>query len=182
MNFETKILEASNIKERKLLKPASMAAKNPDTGITVHNKSAYFVIRDCASITQKYLVLHTYGSLNDPLNELKGKFTEKDIIDFIARVPKEVHTKQLLYLIFTDIAKAEGNAVIGHEAVVETNVITDFSEEDVDNIYGDYDYVHSDKSTPPEEEVSDQLLSIDLTDNRAVIDKLIEVFAAIRGK
>ena len=68
MNFETKILGTSTIKERKLLKPAAIAAAEPNTGVTIHNKSAYFVIRDCANITQKYLTLHTYGSLHKPLD------------------------------------------------------------------------------------------------------------------
>ena len=40
MSFEGKIIQVSKIKESRLLNPAMIAAKNPDTGITVQNKSA----------------------------------------------------------------------------------------------------------------------------------------------
>ena len=54
--FEQIILENSSEKQAKLLGPAQRAHKKPDIGVEIQNKSAYYVIRDCAMITQKYLV------------------------------------------------------------------------------------------------------------------------------
>ena len=183
MSFEGKIVQVSKIKESKLLNPAMIAAKNPDTGITVQNKSAYFVIRDCAILTQKYLPLYIYGELEHPFTLLRGRFIEKDIIDFVARSQKDLHTKQLLYLIFTDIAKREGNAIIT-QPIVASDTVLDFSEDvEVDDIYGEYEYVHTDTPTTPSDySLPDQPLNIDLSDNRAIIDKLIQVFEAVRDQ
>ena len=105
---------------------------------------------------------------------------EKDIIDFVARSQKDLHTKQLLHLIFTDIAKREGNAVITQQ--VANDGVVDFSEDEtIDDIYGEYEYVHTETPTTPSEySLPDQPLNIDLSDNRAIIDKLIQVFEAVR--
>lgn len=182
MSFETKIIDTCVVMERNLLSPATIAYEKPDNGVTVHNKSAYFVIRDCAKITKECLIIYLYGTLQNPIIQLKSKFTEKEIIDFVSRSNKDIQTKQLLNLIFVDIAKNEGVAQISvpdHDQ----NVVTDFSEDDTDNIYGDYDYV--DIIEPTEDELTlDELnfSNVDISDNRAVIDKLIQVFDAEREK
>jgi hypothetical protein len=158
------------------MRAAKIASEKPDTGVTVENKSAYFVIRDCADIAQKYLVLLCYGSYSNPLTELHGKFTEKEIIDFVARSQDESNSnlRHLLYTIFTDIARKEG---LYEKVIPNEPAVIDISEEG-DDIYGDYDYAP--ESTEPEEKNDISLIDIDITDGKSVIDKLIEVFGATR--
>ena len=181
MSFENKILAVSSLKQRRLMRPAAVAADQPDTGVTIENRSAYFVIRDCAMITRDYLALFIYGQLPDPFAQLEGKISEKEIIDFVARAQNEKHTQQLLNLIFVDIAKQQGTAVIEAAPIAEAAVSIDYSEEGIDDIYGDYDYTSAPSTPKPSQPVVvTQPLEVDLSDNRAVIDKLIEAFGAVR--
>ena len=55
MEFLKIILQNSNLKEAKLYGAAQKAATNPEIGITIQNKAAYHVIKDCAAITMSYL-------------------------------------------------------------------------------------------------------------------------------
>lgn len=179
MSFEDIIIKNCNLKQKNLLRAAKIASEKPDTGVEIKNKSAYFVIRDCADITQKYLTLLCYGSYVDPVQDLKGKFTEKEIIDFVARTQDDnnTHLRHLLYTIFTDIARSEGL----YEKVVPNEPATIDMTEEGDDIYGEYDYAP--ESTEPEPEDEDMpLLEIDITDGKSVIDKLIDVFGATRAK
>lgn len=79
------INEAVNngIKIANLYPQAKIAAEVPDTGIVIKNKSAYYVIQDCAKLTVEYLPLLCYKSLNNPIELLKGKVTEQQLIEFI---------------------------------------------------------------------------------------------------
>ena len=97
--FEEVILENSNEQIAKLYGPAARAADKPETGIEIKKKAAYYVIRDCATITRKYLALHVWGTYNDPIIDLKGKFTSNEVKDFIrARklILKQNYLKNLL--------------------------------------------------------------------------------------
>jgi hypothetical protein len=173
--FEDKIIKNCSLKQKHLMRAAKVASKNPETGVVIEKKSAYFVIRDCADITQKYLTLLCYGSYTDPLSDLYGKFTEKEIIDFVARSQDEKnhHIRHLLYVIFTDIARKEG---IYEKVVTNEPAPIDITEVGED-IYGDYEYVHEDED---EDEDDIALIDIDITDGKIVIDKLIDVFGADR--
>ena len=70
-------------------------------GIKIENKSAYFVIRDCAMITRKYLPTLIYGRLQNPIENLKGKITVTEIVDFVDRAESNLEAKQLLCLMPT---------------------------------------------------------------------------------
>jgi hypothetical protein len=99
MKFVNIIIENSSVKESKLYAPAKKAYANPDTGITIQNKSAYHVIKDCALMTINYLPLWAFGNYKNPFEELKGKFERKDIEEFVTSVEKYVMNKQLLAVI-----------------------------------------------------------------------------------
>jgi len=101
--FEEKIVKASKEKIAKLYGAAMIAEKKPDTGITVNKKSAYYIIRDCARITIKYIPLFLYGKMKNPIAELKGAFTDKEIRDFVKQADDSMSSKQLLNLILVDI-------------------------------------------------------------------------------
>lgn len=139
--FENKILNTSQSKQAGLLSAAKIAATKPDTGVTVTKRSAYFVIRDCAKITEKYLVHYIWGELKNPIDRLEGVFTRAEIEDFLVRAKRDTETHHLCTIILDDIhrknklEKPQANA-----PVVENNVVKfDFTEFDNDKIYGDYD-------------------------------------------
>ena len=186
MNFEQRLIENSQLKQRKLMRPAKIASERPDTGVTIQNKSAYFVIRDCADVTQKYLPLLCYGGFDDPLKQLKGVFKKTDIMDFVTRARDELnkHTRQLLCAIVADINKCEC-APRPVEPTETANLVdvTDFAaiEESEDDIYGDYDYVDDQTAEPGTETVTDtsqDWLTVDLADDDVLTERLIQAFAA----
>jgi hypothetical protein len=178
MSFESKIITNSEIKQNKLLRAATIASERPDTGVVIKNKSAYFVIRDCADITQKYLALLCYGSYTDPLKQLNSKFTKIEVIDFVARarVPDNSHVRQLLCAIFADINRDQLLPTVQAKAATEKEVIvvTDLNEDDLDDIYGDYDYVDA----PVEKLEEPTWLGVDTSDDSVLADMLIKIFNA----
>lgn len=174
--LEDKIIKGCKVRQRNLMRAAKLASDKPDTGVKILKKGAYFVIRDCADITQNYLVHLAYGSYEDPIVELSGKFTEKEIIDFVARCNEHGHTKQLLNIIFADIFAKEKGTYVKQEVPVEE--VLDFTETgDEDDIYGDYEY---EDDTQVTDDSLPQPIDIDMSDGNAIIEKLIQVFQVKR--
>lgn len=175
MNFEKCILATSGIKERNLLKPSSVAMLKPDTGVEIKKKSAYYVIRDCATIAHDYIPHKCYSSLSDPIGQLYGKFTRDDVVDFVSRSKKHAHTQQLLYIIFSDIYKKEAEDWTPPEPPEQPEVLEIDADADGDEIYQDYGYEEFDNETTDTVEIPVNP-PIDLGDGEAVIDKLMEAF------
>ena len=138
MAFETKLLTESKNKQAKLLRAAKKAAKEPDTGVKILKKGAYYVIRDCAKVTELYLPHYIYSQLKNPIQMLEGVFTKADCTDFLARAKKDLVTNQLLNLIILDIKKQNilESATTTAPPSFDPGV---FDEEDEDDIYGDYE-------------------------------------------
>lgn len=128
MRFIEVLLENSKIKEAKLFSPAKKAANNPETGITIQNKSAYHVIKDCANITIKYLPHYVFAHYECPFTELSGKFKRKEIEEFVSFTEKDIVFKQLLTLIL----EQHGNVDIKPEITIDNNDL-EFSDP-----YGEY--------------------------------------------
>ena len=173
MKFEQVIMQVSSIKERNLLHPAGVAMNKPDTGVEIKKKSAYYVIRDCATIAHDYIPHKCYAHLTDPIDRLIGKLTRDDIVDFVERAAEQPHTRQLLNIIFTDIYKREASDWTPPELPEPEQLEID-ADADHDGIYGDYGYgddapVVQSLDIPVEP-------PIDLNDHQAVIDKLLETF------
>jgi len=174
MKFEMQIVGTSRIKERNLLKPANMAMNKPDTGVEIKNKSAYYVIRDCATIANDYIPHKCYSSLNDPIGQLIGKFSVKDIQDFVSRAGEHEHTQQLLMIVFADIYKREASDWSPPIAPEPEHLEID-ADADHDEIYGEYGYGDDNTSSSVELPVEPP---IDLGDSQEVLDKLVETFQA----
>lgn len=104
MDFIQIILKNSNLKEAKLFSAAQKAVTNPEIGITIQNKAAYHVIKDCANITMSYLPHLVFGSYQNPFESLKGKFKKESIDEFIKQAETNLSLNQLLHII---LAKAE---------------------------------------------------------------------------
>ena len=131
--IEDVIINLSDSRFRNLRRPATIASQSPETQVKILNKSAYFVIKDCADLTLKYLPHYIYSTLNKPIALLKGKVNESDIIDFVSRSSKSETTRQLLQIIVDDI--------IVDKPDIQEHVVTDFTiPEGVDDVYGDYGY------------------------------------------
>ena len=141
MKFTDIIIENSSVKEAKLYAPAKKAYANPDTGITIQNKSAYHVIKDCALITINYLPLWAFGNYKNPIDELKGKFQKKDIEEFVISTEKNVMTKQLLLEILDKI----GKNINTEKQEINTK---DYTESEFNDPYGEYGSNIETTSTP----------------------------------
>ena len=171
MTFEEKIIKNSSIRQKNLMRPAKIAFEKPDTGVTINKKGAYYLIKDSADVTIKYVVHLCYGSYNNPINDLKGKFTQSEIIDFVGRSKEEQQTKQLLNIILTDIG------VVNKDFTTETKEDIDLTiSDEVDDVYGDYELEDSDTSSSSSSTTTTE--TIDVNDASGIIQKLIEVFQA----
>ena len=147
--LEDKILQNSTEKQAKLLGPAKRAHKTPDIGVEIQNKSAYYVIRDCAMITQKYLVHHIWSTYPDPFEALKGKFTHDNVTDFLKRANKDDAVKQLKHTIIGDIRAK-------FDTTVATSTTFDYSmeEEDIYKYYSDAE--ETENETVVEQEMTEE--------------------------
>jgi hypothetical protein len=130
MKFIEVILENSKLKEAKLFAPAKKAANNPETGITIQNKSAYHVIKDCANITIKYLPLYVFAHYDCFFTELSGKFKRKDIEEFVSGAEKDIVLNQLLILILE-----LNGGLVGETPKVS---VSDNSDFEINDPYGEY--------------------------------------------
>tara|TARA_R110002050_G_scaffold68910_3_gene149295 strand:+ start:5838 stop:6395 length:558 start_codon:yes stop_codon:yes gene_type:complete len=184
MTFEEKIIKNSKLRQRKLMRAVRIASEKPDTGVKILKKGAYFLIKDSADISVKYLSHLCYGSYSDPIRELKGKFTQAEIIDFVGRSKEDIETRQLLHIVLTDIGTAQFKLASGDTEPIPVSTVSedepelDFTFSEDEDVYGDYDNEDDDEpvqkssaSEPVDEEV-------DVDDVTGVINKLIEVFAA----
>lgn len=109
MKFLEIIIDNSSEKYAKLYRPAYKASQNPDNGITIQNKSAYHVIKDCAYIAHLYLPIYVFEQYIDPFNQLKGKFKRSNIEEFVESAKTKKVNEHLLNLI---LSKAEKNISI----------------------------------------------------------------------
>ena len=171
MTFEEKIIKNSGIRQKNLIRPAKIAFEKPDTGVTINKKGAFYLIKDSADITVKYLVHLCYGSYNNPIKDLKGKFTQSEIIDFVGRSKEQQYTRQLLNIILTDIG------CVNQSFITDTNNNSsiDFSISEEEDVYGDYELEESESN---EKDSVEEVQSIDVNDASGIIQKLIEVFQA----
>ena len=171
MTFEEKIIKNSGIRQKNLIRPAKIAFEKPDTGVTINKKGAFYLIKDSADITVKYLVHLCYGSYNNPIKDLKGKFTQSEIIDFVGRSKEQQYTRQLLNIILTDI----GCVNQSFSTDTNNNASIDFSISEEEDVYGDYELEESESN---EKDSVEEVQSIDVNDASGIIQKLIEVFQA----
>jgi len=180
MTFEEKIIKNCKVRQRNLMRPAKIAFDKPDTGVTIEKRGAYFLIKDSADITMKYLAHLAYSSYSDPTKDLKGKFTEAEIIGFVGRSKKEPHTKQLLHIILTDIGSAQYQNAVAVKPIPPTETSSsadhDYTVKDDEDVYGDYDLEDGNEEEQPVN--VDVETDIDVDDASAVINKLVEVFQA----
>ena len=105
MKFIDLILQHSQIKEAKLYGPSKKASERPETGITIQVPSAFHVIKDCATLANKYLPHFVFGHYANPFEVLKGKFTKQDITEFVKEANSDIVLFQLLTLILDKIKK-----------------------------------------------------------------------------
>ena len=164
--IEDKIIAACPTRHRKLQRPAKIAATAPDTQVKIYNKSAYYVIKDCADITLKYLAHYAYSQLANPIASLKGRVTEQDITDFVGRASTDAVTRQLLQIIINDITPSG--------TIRPREVVTDFTIQDGEDVYGDYDFIDDDDLVDEETIIKENI--VDINNAAEVINKLKSVF------
>lgn len=160
MEFLKIILANSEIKEAKLFNAAVKAKANPEIGITINNKAAYHVIKDCADITLRYLPHYVFGHYKNPFKDLKGLFTKKQIGEFVLQAEEDVSLKQLLSLIM-ECLKREFPDSNNPKKKQKIDYFDQLSDP-----YGDYG---QDTHVPISEHESEQ---------QDILNKLIEAFGA----
>lgn len=156
MKFIEIILENSKVKEAKLYAPAKKASNNPETGITIQNKSAYHVIKDCANITIKYLPHYVFANYEYPFTELSGKFKRKDIEEFVSNTEKDIVLNQLLILIL------EKNGGLVKETPKIS--VSDNNDLEIGDPYGEYGVGFEEQSNKIE------------NNNSSIVDVLCKIF------
>lgn len=136
--FEKTILDYSDKPISKLYSRAVKASENPLSGISkTTNKFVELVIKDCATVTKKYLPIMIYGSYQNPIETLRGKFGQKEIIDFVGRSEKNLETRQLLKLVLSSAQKYQIDKQLKtNDLVVDHETKDPIS--DADDVYGDY--------------------------------------------
>lgn len=134
MEFLRIILQNSNLKEAKLYGAAQKAATNPEIGITIQNKAAYHVIKDCATITMSYLPHLVFGSYVNPFESLKGKFKKEHLVEFVKQSETNLSLNQLLNIIIT---KAEKMNIISEHQMASKPQSFDLGDHSIDP-YGSY--------------------------------------------
>tara|TARA_R110002051_G_scaffold289484_1_gene352535 strand:- start:111 stop:659 length:549 start_codon:yes stop_codon:yes gene_type:complete len=181
MTFEETLIKSGLVRQKNLLGPSTKASAAPDTGVTILKKSAYYVIRDCADITQKYLPHLIYSSLDKPINHLRGKFSQAQIIDFVGRSKTDRWTKQLLNIVLTDIGTVQYKLATGSATDIDAEQITspvfDYgSINDDEDVYGDYNDDGLEVADIIDVEQPKSEVNVD--DVTSIINKLIEIFEA----
>jgi hypothetical protein len=140
MKFIDLILQNSQIKEAKLYGPSKKAAERPETGVTIQTPAAFHVIKDCATLANKYLPHFVFGHYANPFEVLKGKFTRADIAEFVQEANSDIVLHQLLTLIMSKIDKSMPQLT----QVAATPTIIDTSSTDP---YGEYESYSSTVTT-----------------------------------
>jgi hypothetical protein len=142
MKFIDLILQNSQIKEAKLYGPSKKAAERPETGITIQVPSAFHVIKDCATLANKYLPHFVFGHYANPFEVLKNKFTRSDIQEFVTEANSDIVMYQLLALILEKIKK--------NTSIATTLPVIEAVSHTVNPLdpYGEYDSYVSPTTTP----------------------------------
>jgi len=132
MNFIDLIIQNSQVKEAKLFGPSKKAAERPETGITIQTPAAFHVIKDCATLANKYLPHYVFGTYANPFEVLKGKFTRKDVEEFVTAAMADIVLNQLMTLILEKIRKSP-------YMPAATDTITPADLNNLTDPYGDYE-------------------------------------------
>jgi len=135
MTFINIILENSSDKLAKLYGPAFKASQNPENGITIQNKSAYHVIKDCATLARSYIPLYVFEQFENPFSSLKYKFSRQNIKEFVQSTKKINENYHLLCVILDkieNIKKVQEEPILLEEEN-DSNINDPYGEYGVDN-------------------------------------------------
>jgi len=133
MKFIDVILQNSQAKEAKLYGPSKKASEKPETGVVIQNPSAFHVIKDCATLANKYLPHYVFGLYANPFEVLKGKFIRADVEEFVQSANSDIVQYQLLVLILKKAQQLIGEPSNSAEPI---SVNTNTSSSDP---YGEYE-------------------------------------------
>lgn len=135
MKFIDIILQNSQAKEAKLYGPSRKASESPETGIVIQNPSAYHVIKDCATLANKYVPHYVFGLYANPFEVLKGKFTRSDVEEFVRNANSDIVLYQLLVLILEKTKKIlPSTNNTPQPSTINTTTVSS------DDPYGEYEY------------------------------------------
>ena len=128
MKFIDIILQNSQAKEAKLYGPSRKASESPETGVVIQTPAAFHVIRDCATIANKYIPHYVFV--------LKAKFTRADVEEFVRNANSDIVLYQLLVLILEKIKKVLPQSSVNPVSSPSVNTAITNS----DDPYGEYEF------------------------------------------
>jgi hypothetical protein len=134
MKFIEVLLENSSLKQAKLYRAAKKASEDPSIGITINNPSAAHVIKDSALVAVSYIPLLIFSSYENPFEQLKGKFSKEDVLEFVKGSTNQLHFHQLLIIILEKVKRLVPQACAPKKVQAE-QVASDVL---MDDPYGDY--------------------------------------------
>ena len=134
MKFIEVLLENSSLKQAKLYKATKRASEDPSIGITINNPSAAHVIKDSAQVAVSYIPLLVFSSYENPFEQLKGKFSKEDVLEFVKASTNQLHFHQLLIIILEKVKRLVPQACASKKVQV-TQTASDVL---MDDPYGDY--------------------------------------------
>lgn len=136
MKFIDIILQNSQAKEAKLYGPSRKASESPETGVVIQTPAAFHVIRDCATIANKYIPHYVFGLYANPFEVLKAKFTRADVEEFVRNANSDIVLYQLLVLILEKIKKVLPQSSVNPVSSPSVNTTITNS----DDPYGEYEF------------------------------------------
>jgi hypothetical protein len=142
MRFIDIILQNSQAKEAKLFGPSKKASDSPETGIVIQNPSAYHVIKDCATLANKYIPHYVYGLYANPFEALKNKFTRSDVEEFVHSAASDLVLHQLLVLILDKVKAVTSSPVVPQPVPLGAPLSNS------NDPYGEYEYTNTQTVQP----------------------------------
>ena len=133
MKIISKLLSLSSHPFKGLYPKLDVTIVNPDTGVTIVNKAAYFVIRDSAKLAKMHIPLFIYKDLGD--NPLKvfidaNIVTKTDITELCSNVDEYSRS-------FYDQLVSDARLMIPNtEESIGSSDLIESTEEDIYGSYG----------------------------------------------
>jgi hypothetical protein len=141
MSLIDKIIQVGverGVKEAQLYPAAQACYEDPTRGITVQNKYAPMVIRDCAFVAKQYIPTLVVNEVSDMVKQLRTKgITEAEITDFITVMNQAENPASKGYTeVFLSLCDKGAAYLVVDDGTTPVEIVTE--PEDYTNVYGDY--------------------------------------------
>tara|TARA_R110002020_G_scaffold90534_27_gene220518 strand:+ start:6398 stop:6907 length:510 start_codon:yes stop_codon:yes gene_type:complete len=133
-----KVGKDKGVKEANLYGPAQACFENPTRGLTVVNKYAPLVIRDCAYVAKQYIPCFVVNSVSNIISELRSEnVTEAECKEFLSIMDQtENPISKGYYEIYISIINKGDDYLTPVDPTPEVEAAPE--TDDYASVYGDY--------------------------------------------